>query len=142
MTTEFKIDPADYLGIEHEGFKQNMLELALSKPSEYFELRRIVLDHTKKETVKNIYTTYYNLLTLGKKNDGSDIVPSTGGTKMYDNKFKPHIPKQKVNEFSLMASKTIDRIAEDALEMILPQDYRKIAESRTTQKTSGEIGFG
>ena len=60
MTTEFKIDPADYLGIEHEGFKQNMLELALSKPSEYFELRRIILDHVKKETVKNIYTTYYN----------------------------------------------------------------------------------
>jgi len=141
MTTEFKIDPADYLGIEHEGFKQTMLELALSKPSEYFELRRIILDHVKKETVKNIYTTYYNLLTLGKKKDGSDIVTGSAG-KMYDGKFKPNVPKQKVNEFALGASKTIDKIAEDALELILPQDYRKIAESRTTQKTSGEIGFG
>jgi hypothetical protein len=61
---------------------------------------------------------------------------------MYDGKFKPNVPKQKVNEFALGTSKTIDKIAEDALELILPQDYRKIAESRTTQKTSGEIGFG
>ena len=38
----FKIDPSDYLGIAHEEFKTNMLQLALTKPTEYFELRKLV----------------------------------------------------------------------------------------------------
>ena len=35
----FKLNPADYLGIEHESFKTNMLQLALTTPTQYFELR-------------------------------------------------------------------------------------------------------
>jgi len=40
MPTDFELDPSDYLGIEHEAFKADMLQLALSKPSEYFQLRK------------------------------------------------------------------------------------------------------
>ena len=55
--------------------------------------------------------------------------------------FKPCLPKQKVNEFALKAAKTIDAIAEEAIEMLLPSDYRKIAEARTSQRTAGNMGF-
>ena len=51
------------------------------------------------------------------------------------------MPKQKVNEFALKAAKTIDAIAEEAVEMLLPSDYRKIAEARTSQRTAGNMGF-
>jgi len=52
-----------------------------------------------------------------------------------DEGFKPSVPKQKVNEFALKA------IAEEAIEMIMPADYRMIAENRTVQKTASQLGF-
>ena len=61
----FKIDPSDYLGIAHEEFKTNMLQLALTEPTKYFELRKKVLATVKKEAVQGQYEVYYNLLTIG-----------------------------------------------------------------------------
>ena len=54
---------------------------------------------------------------------------------------KPNIPRQKVNEFALKAAKTLDAISEEAVEMILPADYRTIAENRQVQKTAGNLGI-
>jgi hypothetical protein len=31
----FKIDPADYVGIDHESYRTDMLNLALSEPTQY-----------------------------------------------------------------------------------------------------------
>jgi hypothetical protein len=55
--------------------------------------------------------------------------------------FCPNVPYQVVNEFSLKASKTIDRIAEEAIEMILPADWKEIADNRTFTKTKSTLGF-
>jgi hypothetical protein len=138
MPTDFELDPSDYLGIEHEAFKANILQLALSKPSEYFQLRKDVLKAVKKDAVQEQYKIYYELLTTGKKagSTGSII-----GTQPNYGLFVPNMPKQKVNEFALKAAKTIDAIAEEAIEMLLPSDYRKIAEARTSQRTAGNMGF-
>jgi len=50
MPTDFELDSSDYLGIEHEAFKADMLQLALSKPYEYFQLRKDVLAAVKKKS--------------------------------------------------------------------------------------------
>jgi hypothetical protein len=52
-------------------------------------------------------------------------------------KFNPHYPKQLVSQFALGASKTIDKIAEDAIELILPADLENIAKQRTSVKAKG-----
>ena len=122
----FKINPADYLGIAHEEFKTEILQLALTKPSDYFELRKRVLANVKKTAVQQQYYIYYKLLTNGSTLDD----PDNGSIAEYPN-FTPNIPKQKVNEFALKAAKVIDQIAEEAIEMILPMNYKKIAENRT-----------
>jgi len=128
--TDFKIDTSDYLSIDYNAFRDDMLELALSKPSEYFALRKQVLQAVKRDAVENIYTTYYNLLTDGLDKDGNSIVNAA---------WKPHYPKQLVNQFALGASKTIDKIAEEAVEIILPRNYKDIANERTT--TTGKAGM-
>lgn len=138
MPTDFELDSSDYLGIEHEAFKADLLQLALSKPSEYFEIRKEVLAAVKKSAVETQYKTYYKLLTTGEKPGGGHIFGS-GNAKA--TLFVPKMPKQKVNEFALKAAKTIDAIAEEAVEMLLPSDYRKIAEARTSQRTAGNMGF-
>ena len=58
----FKIDASDYRGIEHEEFRTNLLNLALTQPTEYNKLRMIVLKKVKKAAVDAQYTIYYYLL--------------------------------------------------------------------------------
>ena len=126
---DFKLDTADYLSIEYSAFRDDMLELALSKPSDYFALRKKVLQKVKKDAVANMYKTYYNLLSAGLDLEDQPI----------DDLFKPHYPKQLVNQFALGAAKTIDKIAEDAIELLLPRNYKDIANERTSTKSKGEM---
>ena len=138
-STNFKLDTADYLSIKHSAFRDDMLALALSKPSEYFQLRKNVLAAVKRKAVANIYAIYYDLLTEGK--DGSDthnklLVGEFAAGLAGDtvNAFVPNYPKQKVNEFALGAAETIDKIAEDAIEILLPRGYEDIAKERSSTK--------
>ena len=55
--------------------------------------------------------------------------------------YRPQMPKQKVNEFSLAVAKTTSEIAEKAIEMILPLNYKEIAQTRMADKTKGDLGF-
>lgn len=138
----FQINPTDYLGHDHEVFKTKLMELALSEPKKYFELRREVLSAVKKQAVDDAYKTYYYLLTSGFIKDGSTSILNGKAAETYvDGGFVPSMPMQKVNEFALKAAKTLDSIAEECIEMLLPQDYRQIAENRTVQKTASTLGF-
>ncbi len=58
----FKIDPSDYRGIEHEEFRTNLLNLALTRPTEYNKLRMNVLKKVTKAAVESQYSIYYYLL--------------------------------------------------------------------------------
>ena len=40
----FKVNPSDFRGIEHEKFRTQLLNLALTKPTEYNQLRMDVLE--------------------------------------------------------------------------------------------------
>ena len=141
----FKINPADYLGSDYEAFKTDMLELAISKPSQYFKLRKFILKRVKTQAVKEQYNIYYSLLTqglahiaIGDLGQGVTAVAKGGNiaadTAVAD--FAPNMPKQLVNEFALKAAKTIEAIADEAVEMLLPMNYRKIAEGREISKTA------
>jgi hypothetical protein len=143
----FKVDASDYRGVEHEEFRTNLLNLALTEPTKYNTLRMNVLKKVKKAAVDNQYAIYYYLLT-----DGHGVGPD-GKTKSANNLFfgttsateielfKPNVPKHIVNEFALKASATIDKIAEEALNMIMPKDWKTIADERLYSKTKGNLGF-
>jgi hypothetical protein len=118
-----------------------------NEPKKYFELRKNVLRAVKVQAVKDVYDTYYNMLTEGLNKAGDRRLLSTPGGAILPSDgyiqggFKPHISKQKVNEFALQAAKTLDDIAEKAVEMIIPADYRTIAENRQVMKTAGNLGI-
>ncbi len=107
-----------------------------------------VLKKVKKLAVDSQYCIYYYLLTEGCKaeNDGKTkgnniLAGLTDGTDQYQYIFKPNVPKHIVNEFALKASATIDKIAEEAINMILPDDWKTIADQRLYTKTKGNTGF-
>ena len=137
MASTFQIDPSDYLSIDYEAFRDDMLQLALSKPAEYFELRKAVLMAVKKEACVQQYSVYYNLLTKAKKSDGATSIFQGMPEPTASNKFVPNYPKQLVNQFALGAAKTIDKISEDAVELLLPRDFKSIANERTGTKSKG-----
>ena len=144
----FKVDPTNYAGIDHEAYRSDMLQLALSQPTAYAQLRKDVLEAVKKEAVNSQYAIYFYLLTKGKrvapdgKSEGVSILNFNGSkSQAQAGVFKPCVPYQVVNEFALKASKTIDRISEEAIEMILPKDWKEIADNRTYTKTKSTLGF-
>ena len=145
---DFKIDVSDFRGIEHEEFRTNLLNLALTKPTDYNKLRMVVLRKIKKAAVDAQYGIYYYLLTdgceaaNGGKTKGQNILADVRtGFQEYQDLFVPRVPKHIVNEFAMKASATIDKIAEEALNMILPKDWKTIADERIYSKTKGAIGF-
>jgi hypothetical protein len=135
--SDFKIDPSDYLSIDYEAYRDDMLELALSQPAQYFQLRKAVLKAVKKQACIDQYKIYYNLLTGGLKSDGATSIFAGGDAPAAQALFKPKYPKQLVNQFALGAAKTIDKISEDAVELVLPRDYKSIANERTSTKSKG-----
>ena len=109
-TNDFKIDTGDYLGIKFESFKDEMLALALTEPSEYFRLRKVVLQKVKQQAVEDQFRIYYNLLTAGKDKGGGDIIPRDAGlSEETARKFAPNYPKQLTSQFALARSSENNR---------------------------------
>lgn len=61
----FKIEPSDHLGTANEAFKTDMMQSALSDPTQYFKLRKEILLQVKTEAVSRTYAIYYYLLHNG-----------------------------------------------------------------------------
>jgi hypothetical protein len=140
MANTFEIDTGDYLGIKYESFKDEMLSLALAEPSEYFLLRKVILERVKQQAVEDQFKIYYNLLTLGLEKNGREIIPGDAGLKSSTvAKFVPNYPKQLTSQFALGAAKTIDKIAEEAVEILLPKDYKAISQDRFSKIAEGKM---
>jgi len=122
-TDRFFIETDDFLGYKFEEFKNEQYANALSTPSEYFKLRKEVLKQVKNDAVSDMYLTFFNLLSKGISKDGSQI----GTTKVLD---PPCYPQQLVSKFALKAASTMEKIIDEALEIILPIDIKSLATKR------------
>ena len=145
---QFKIEPSNYLGVQYSAFKSDLLQLALTNPSEYYLARKNILYNLKMQTVKGIYDMYYNMLTTGTDGDGNPITeaPKAQGGKPAGQAVKAEtaaifngigMPFQEVSEIALKATKTMDKITEEILELILPSNFKELADSRTSKKQEG-----
>jgi hypothetical protein len=125
----FMVDTSDFLGFKYAEYCNEMYALALAKPSDYFDLRKKVLQSAKTDAVSDLYKTFYNLLSKGQDKTGKPII-----TTATSGDIQPSYPQQKVNEFALSAAATLDKIIQEAINIILPLDYKQIATERLAQK--------
>jgi hypothetical protein len=123
----FRISTSDYLGYSHQSFQRKTYADALTNPARYFEMREKVITSMRDANVKAIYDTLYSALVEGKDIDNNQICPP------------PNYPKQKVAEITIQAAQTIQKIFEDAVELILPASYQQIAEQRTVARSKGDF---
>jgi hypothetical protein len=119
----FEVDTSDYLGFQYEEYLNELMSIAVSKPSQYYKMRSDTLKELKQVVVKTVYNTYYNLLTKGTV-DGKEPLGD----------LIPHYPQQKASQFALGASKTINDILNSALDIILPPNHLDVAKLKLTQK--------
>ena len=123
----FEVDTSDYLGFQYEEYLNEVMAIAMSTPAIYYKMRADTLKALKQIVVKQVYESYYNLLTIGEINGKNTL-----------NKLVPHYPQQKASQFALGASKTINEILNSALDIILPSNHLDVAKLKLTQK--GEAG--
>ena len=131
MEDRFRINTDDYLSFNYEAYRNNLYALALTKPSEYFELRSKVLQGVKQRAVGNIYNTFYDVLSKGEIGEDSSLLGRIrdGG---------PSYPQQEVTKISLKAARTMDDILNEVIEIILPQDYKSLANLSMITKTKAD----
>ncbi len=127
MAQNFQVDTSDYLGFQYEEYLNELMALAVSKPSDYYKIRSNTLKLLKQVVVKTVYDTYYGLLTTGEIDGNRPL-----------GVLVPHYPQQKASQFALSASKTINDILNSALDIILPPNHLDVAKLKLTQK--GEAG--
>ena len=123
MAQNFQVDTNDYLGFQYEEYLNELMALAVSKPSDYYKIRAETLKLLKQVVVKQVYNTYYGLLTTGEINRQKPLGALT-----------PHYPQQKASQFALGASKTINDILNSALDIILPPNHLDVAKLKLTEK--------
>ena len=123
MAQNFEVDTSDYMGFKYEEYLNELMSIAMSKPAEYYNIRKATLKELKQGIITQIYTTYYTLLTKGTINSTNTL----GG-------LVPCYPQQKASQFSLAASKTINEILNSALDIILPANHLDVAKMKLTQK--------
>ena len=134
-TNNFKIDTSNYLGISHNTYKQRLLELALTRPEQYFELRETVLKNVKENAIKALYENFYSIMTVGNVAGGASAADGAAAQAT----FVPNYPQQKVTEFALGAAKTMDALCDECVEIILPLNYRDLAEQRLARKGEAKM---
>ena len=129
----FAVTPSNYLGFEYEEYKNDLYSLALSKPSEYFKLRKAVVKSVKTDAVGDIYDIFTKILSEGKSNNGADIIIENGNT------HRPKFPAQEISKIALKAARTLDDILEDVIDIILPSDFKQLANQRAVKQSNENI---
>jgi hypothetical protein len=132
---DFKVDTSNHSGLDYETYKSKMKTFAMTKPAEYADMRIEVIEKLKKEAMKDIYKTFYMLLTEGQTKDGKAIL--TNGDWVA--KFKPNMNYQQVSEIALGAVKTYHKMIDDALEDVIPDYLDKLAGSVVKKQADAEL---
>ena len=144
----FKVNVNNYLAHEYNEFKNDLYRLALTNPDKYFEIRKNLLRKVEYDAVGGLYNSFYSALVDGVAQDGSPLFPigqSSGGlfSASGSTNVKPSYPQQKVNQFCLDASSTLNEIIQELVEMLMPIDYNTLMNKRLANignaKTLGDL---
>ena len=125
---KFFVDPSNFQGHQYSQYKNYLMSVALTTPSEYYKLQTDVIEQLNVKIAKLIYKQLFLLLTKGILPDGTSM---TIGTKP----LNPAFPSQAVADFCIDAANTIDKIIRDATEVILPASHLDVAEMQMESKS-------
>ena len=127
--SKFFIDITNELGLNYKRQRAALMGVALSKPANYYTLRAELVEKLTTAQVKHAYTLYWELLKNG-------VVGSNPKQQTYNDEngspcfLKPDLPEHLINKFASRVAVTIEEIAEEAVNLILPDDFLKLAQEK------------
>ncbi len=139
----FKINVSNYFGVDHEKYLDELQAYAITNPSSYMQMRAAIIDKVKKSNMEMIYNLFYNLLTTGNDQTGGAhilaLTPGPGGA--WEAIFRPNMSIQDVSEKALSAVKTMNKIIDDVMNDLIPNNFLKITHDVQRTKAAGDA-FG
>jgi hypothetical protein len=126
--SKFFIDIKNELGLDYKRVRGDLLALSLSKPSNYYDLRTAVISLVTEDLVQEIYIRFWNLLRNGIVT-GSDPITyfNVAGNEV---PFVPQLPEHLINQFATKAARTVEDLCEEAVSLVLPDDYLQLSQNR------------
>lgn len=138
-TRTYKDNPKNKYGIEHQKYINSLLQLAYSKPSEYYRLQTEVSEAILDANTDLIYDTVYNLLRNGTDKNNRQII-DTDQYDYLDGQWNPSYPEQKCAEIAdEITADFVKNIKNKVMEIILPDSIYRDAMARTRTKANAEI---
>lgn len=143
----FKINPANALGIDADETRAKLIALALSKPENYYKLREIAIQSITKKLAVETYDLYWDILTQGlvPKIAGAGagagfrdasatksqlLFPGTAPSPYADTPFTPNLPEKEVNIICSKISDQIKQIGRNVIEEIMPMNHLEMAQKK------------
>jgi len=129
--SKFYIDITNELGLKYKKQRAALMGVALAKPGNYYALRAELVEKLTAAQVENAYKLYWNLLKNGVPSIESTATQTTyldeTSTQCY---LKPDLPEHLINKFASRVAATMEEIAEEAVNLILPEDFLKLAQEK------------
>lgn len=143
MPRDYESEPLNYSGFENRKYKSGLLQLAFTKPSEYYQLQENVLEKVLAAHMTGIYKTVYNALRNGMDKDGNQIVDvlnyptyntiSPGG-------WNPRLPDEDCDKIAKLVTKDIEAALEKhIIDRVLPPNIFNDALKRSATKAAAGI---
>lgn len=120
--SNFKVDPNNILGRDQKSGRNKLYAQAILKPADYLIQRESAMETVIDALNNDMYTHFWNFLTLGMDKDKAQILFLPDG-----NKFMPGLPESTVSKFCLKVAETMEEITEEAFEMVMPINHKDLA---------------
>ena len=125
MSTNFKLDVGEVLGFKYQSFIGKQKSLAISNPDKYYKERNALDQEIKEDLATKIYDDLFIVLTKGSQTN-----KFSSGEPMY--------PPQKINDLVLDLVASLAEELSDIVNLVFPDDFTRIADSRLVIKQKGE----
>ena len=125
--SKFYINIENELGLSYKKQRAALLAVALSKPANYYNLRAKLIDKITTNQVKDMYEKFWNLLKNGVVDNAAVEYLNENNEKNY---LKCDLPEHLINKFSSRVAATLEEICEEAVNLILPEDFLKMAQEK------------
>ena len=126
-TSKFFINIENELGLSYKKQRAALLAVALSKPANYYTLRSDLIDKITTSQVKSAYKLFWDLLKNGVIDGKPADYKDENNQPCY---LRSDLPEHLINKFSSRVAATLEEICEEAVNLILPEDFLKMAQEK------------
>jgi hypothetical protein len=128
--SNFFIDITNELGLNYKKQRAALMGVALAKPANYYQLRADLVEKLTTAQVKHAYYMYWQLFKNGVVGGDNPAQQKYNDENNQPRFLKPDLPEHLINKFSSRVAVTIEEIAEEAVNLILPDDFLKLAQEK------------